>query len=508
MNKGASVGKWLKPALMLLVVCCVEFGAEQSASARSSHQRSSSPPSSPKVDEKPVFELAEKLGHQPELMTPEYLKYLLGHPAKCEYTTFNMTYHWQTNKGGIGTQYCTLTERRDANHQLVQAIMRIDMPESDKTLVDVEKRIEGEDNQNTPDGSAANGSMSSNGYWSPNGFVSGSPSGHSAPPPINNVPNGNLGALAGSLAPPYQDYNQKPHGKKLFDQECRPSLRYSFVPNTFVTYTQASRTPYVHRIEISYAGPPLPPPSQLEIESVAIGMRTRALAHHSNELHNLAVPMLNDHLYDNPADAEAHYYLGLSYQKTGNLNNAIREYQTALRYSWDNPDIAQKSAQSLQELHVLPSPDDKFAFHDLKFKAKGQGLVEGDVNATQDRETVLASSTAGNYIPGGYVGSHDMPLLFSPGTRLLAPMGQPVSGVQFPSQFGGQAGWTPSTGGLPGSEMPVPTGGSPSYPIAPGLLNQTVPQIGQIGNSAPNGVDLNFGPDSFVGAASRFEAGF
>lgn len=178
MKKGASLGKWLKPAFVLFAVCCLAQSVDQSAFARSNNQ----PPPPPKVDEKPAFELAEKLGHQPELLTPEYLKYLLGHPAKREYSAVNMTYHWQTNRGGIGTQYCTLTERRDANHQLVQAILQIDMPESDKTLVDVQKRIEGENNQNDPD--AANGvPMGGNGPWSPNGFMSGN-----GGPPNNFLP--------------------------------------------------------------------------------------------------------------------------------------------------------------------------------------------------------------------------------------------------------------------------------------------------------------------------------
>jgi tetratricopeptide (TPR) repeat protein len=250
-------------------------------------------------------------------------------------------------------------------------------------------------------------------------------------------------------------------------------------------------------------------------------MRTRALAHHSKDLHDLAVPMLNDHLSDNPADAEAHYYLGLSYQKMGNLNNAIREYQTALRYSWDNPDIAQKAAQSLQELHVLPSPDDKFAFHELKFKANGQGLVEGDVNSTVDRETMLATSTAGNYIPGGFVGSNDMPLLFSPGTRLLAPMGNGLMPGQMPGtqpgsqfQFGGQPGWPsniggPRQGGSYGWGMQGQMAGNPGYRApASGGLSPTNAAMNQYGRSAPNGGDLGFGPDSFASAASRFEAGF
>ena len=156
---------------------------------------------------------------------------------------------------------------------------------------------------------------------------------------------------------------------------------------------QAPNTFHVHHAEIVYAGPPLPPPNQADIADVANGMRTRALAHHAKDSHNLAIPMLSDHLIDNPADAEAHYALGLSYQKSSNLNAAIGEYQLALRYSNGDETVTNKAVQSLQQLHVLPSPDDKFDYHTLRFKQNGQGLTEGDVIATQDRQSLVANRT-------------------------------------------------------------------------------------------------------------------
>jgi hypothetical protein len=120
-------------------------------------------------------------------------------------------------------------------------------------------------------------------------------------------------------------------------------------------------------------------------------MRTRAFAHNAADKHNLSVPMLNDHLTANPSDAEAHYALGVSYQKASQLNDAIAEYQLALRYSNGNSVVANNAVQSLQQLHVLQSPDDRIDFHTLKFKQNGQGLTEGDVIATQDRQSLLGN---------------------------------------------------------------------------------------------------------------------
>lgn len=185
--------------------------------------------------------------------------------------------------------------------------------------------------------------------------------------------------------------------KHLFDQQCRPSLQFSFVPYTNVFYTQAPNTFHVHHAEVVYNGPPLPPPSQNDVALVAQEMRLRALTHHAKDSHNLAVPMLSDHLIDNPGDAEAHYALGLSYQKSSNLNAAISEYQLALRYSNGDQNVANKALQSLQQLQVLPSPNDQIQYHTLRFKQDGQGLTEGDVIASQDRQSLLASSKPAFY---------------------------------------------------------------------------------------------------------------
>jgi hypothetical protein len=83
----------------------------------------------------------------------------------------------------------------------------------------------------------------------------------------------------------------------------------------------------------------------------------------------------------------------VSYQKASQLNDAIAEYQLALRYSNGDSVVANNAIQSLQNLHVLQSPNDRIDFHTLKFKQDGQGLTEGDVIATQDRQSLLANQT-------------------------------------------------------------------------------------------------------------------
>jgi tetratricopeptide (TPR) repeat protein len=378
----------LKSALSLLVLTNMVFTTIQPCVARQHPQRVV-------ISEKPSLDLIEKLGHQPELITPEYLYYVLGRPAKRNVADgSNTTYHWLTNEGGIGTQDCELTQTLDANKRIVRASFKMNLPRSTVTLVDIEKKISDDRNaaaaaqsgqgpgqwqaptqSGQPGGSSATGSQ----FPGANSSQFPAPTNSQFPAATANNQSGNSSALPPEI------------GRKLFDQECRPSLQYSFVPHTTVLYTQAANTFHVHRAQIDYVGPPLPPPSQQDLAEVATGMRTRAFAHNAADKHGLAVPMLNDHLTANPSDAEAHYALGVSYQKASQLNDAIAEYQLALRYSNGNSVVANNAVQSLQQLHVLQSPDDRIDFHTLKFKQNGQGLTEGDVIATQDRQSLLGN---------------------------------------------------------------------------------------------------------------------
>jgi hypothetical protein len=426
------------------------------------------------ISEKPTLDLVEKLSQQPELLCTQYLQYILGRPAKRHFVDQTTTvFHWVTAEGGIGTQDCELWETRDANHRLTRSIFKVNLPHSQTSITDIEKKLSGDANtlstrypmppgypSNVPPGfspgaantsypgsaapsatapgapgsplasnaasgfgapgvsgmplaSGVNGPSSAAGISgiagfpnspsdSPSSAPSASPSGGPWPtaigasngsptasmPPYSGQPVGNLGSIVNQFP---QKIVPRMAAKHLFDQQCRPSLQFSFVPYTNVFYTQAPNTFHVHHCEVVYNGPPLPPPSQNDIALVAQEMRLRALTHHAKDSHNLAVPMLTDHLIDNPGDAEAHYALGLSYQKSSNLNAAISEYQLALRYSNGDQNVSSKATASLQQLQVLPSPNDQLQYHTLRFKQDGQGLTEGDVIATQDRQTFLAN---------------------------------------------------------------------------------------------------------------------
>jgi tetratricopeptide (TPR) repeat protein len=373
----------LKSALSLLVLTHIVSTAVQPCSA---YKRKH--PERVIISEKPTLDLIEKLGHQPELITPEYLQYVLGRPAKRNVADgSNTTYHWLTNAGGIGTQDCELTQTLDPNKRIIKSFFKINIPMSTVTLVDIEKKIN-DDRANYAAGAAQAGSLGSgSGIGTTSAAATGTTSAAAAGTTSAAATGTSTTTATGSATPALPPEV----GRKLFDQQCRPSLKYSFVPYTTVLYTQAPNTFHVHLAQITYVGPPLPPPSQQDIASVATEMRTRALAHNVADKHHLAVPMLNDHLYGNPSDAEAHYALGVSYQKASQLNDAIAEYQLALRYSNGDSVVANNAIQSLQNLHVIQSPDDRIDFHTLKFKQDGQGLTEGDVIATQDRQSLLAN---------------------------------------------------------------------------------------------------------------------
>ena len=105
----------LKSAFTLLILSGVIFTPLQPVFARR-------PPQQKKVviSEKPTLDLIEKLGHQPELLTPEYLQYILGRPAKRNVSNgSNTTYHWVASEGGIGALDCELvqnTRRQSTNN--------------------------------------------------------------------------------------------------------------------------------------------------------------------------------------------------------------------------------------------------------------------------------------------------------------------------------------------------------------------------------------------------------
>ncbi len=179
-------------------------------------------------------------------------------------------------------------------------------------------------------------------------------------------------------------------GKKFYDKNCRPALQYAIGPNTTVTFVQEQNKFYVHHVQVRYAGPPLPPPSAADMQAAQNDRRTLALSQNGNGKQDASVSLLWQHLSQDPNDAEARYALAQAYQKSGNLNQAIVQYQTALACAGDNAAVSQKCIEGLQQLHVIATPGEQLDFHNLKLKPHGQGFSQGDVTETDQRQDLVA----------------------------------------------------------------------------------------------------------------------
>jgi len=192
-------------------------------------------------------------------------------------------------------------------------------------------------------------------------------------------------------------------GKKFYDNSCFPALRFSFQPNTSLTYTQKQNTFQVHHIEVAYSGPPLPPPTPQQLLDISNDRRMKALATLSNGQNLQSAPLLEQHLAENPHDAEAHYALGIAYQNSSHINEAIAQYKLGLVNAGNDPDVTNKCIQRLQALQVIPDPNQQVDFHHLALKNHGQGLSEGDVQASTTQENLITHNQPMSNAPQGTV---------------------------------------------------------------------------------------------------------
>lgn len=296
-----------------------------------------------------IMLLADRLARNPELMNLSYLKYALGNPSKTAGSYDGVTYSWNPRLSGPSeATACVLALRTNANRQTIGSVMNIELPDSDVTLVDVEKR-------------------------------------------------------------------EQTIGKKFYDNNCFPALRFSFQPNTTLTYTQQQNTFQVHHIEIAYAGPPLPPPTPQQILDVQNDRRMKALAALSNGQTLQSTPLLEQHLMENPRDAEAHYALGIAYQNSSHINEAIAQYKLGLVNANNDPDIISKCTQRLQALQVIPDPNQQVDFHHLALKNHGQGLTQGDVQSSTSKGNLMTNNTPMSNAPGGQAPFN------GPGTQVTPP---------------------------------------------------------------------------------------
>ncbi len=368
------------------------------------------------LDEDAV-KLVEKLSHHPELMNLNYLRYNLGYPVKTQVGLSSKIYYWHSLQAGVDKiPHSELTQILDQKGRVTNATFRMDLPESDIKLTDIYKKEMGEAQQVGNQNNNQNGANGQQPSQFSNQAQSGGQSYISGSGPGQVPPDAWASAGGQRLC------------KQFYDQNCHPALQFSFVKNTTVTYKQEQNRFYVNEVEVHYAGPPLPAPLPEQMQANVDERRTKALAQSAAGSHQLAMPLLKEHLQEQPNDAEAHYALALAFQKQSHLNEAILEYHAAMACAGsNNSEVTQKCTTALQELHVLPAPDERLGFHELKLKAHGQGFREGDEQTSTTRNALIASQS----VPPGSANNPNLvdPILLSP--SLSSPAGYGNSGNNF-----------------------------------------------------------------------------
>ncbi len=142
--------------------------------------------------------------------------------------------------------------------------------------------------------------------------------------------------------------------QQFYDEKGIPCTSYSTSPNTQLIFKQPSNAFRITKVSVDYAGPPLPGPS-LQFIGFAQDYRLQKLLKNlDNGNPQELITILKSHLSEFPSDAKAHLELAKVYQKTFNLNDAIKEFQTALNCANNDPIITDEADQGLRSLKVLP----------------------------------------------------------------------------------------------------------------------------------------------------------
>jgi hypothetical protein len=143
--------------------------------------------------------------------------------------------------------------------------------------------------------------------------------------------------------------------KTYFDSNGTPCKMYNTAPNTMLLFTEPQGMFRVTQARITYQGPPLTPVGQIEREeskAANVKLASQELERHdwhAAELH------LRQHLAQYPQDAAVHFELAQTLREEGEINNAINEYRTALKYAGGNDELRDQCLAGLQELKV-PTP--------------------------------------------------------------------------------------------------------------------------------------------------------
>ncbi len=145
--------------------------------------------------------------------------------------------------------------------------------------------------------------------------------------------------------------------KRVFDTQAYPVDVYSTAPYTCIACTQPHDSFRVEKIQVHYDGPPLPPPSKLEILNAYNDHKERVLAVSQSKqgayTHD-AIPWLEREARYRPQDPNVHLELARAYRSNLMMNEAITEYGTAARLAGDDYHVVDQCRQALIEMKVLP----------------------------------------------------------------------------------------------------------------------------------------------------------
>ncbi len=147
-----------------------------------------------------------------------------------------------------------------------------------------------------------------------------------------------------------------PMTKQTYDHRSHLTSVYSWTSNTYVAFSHPPHDTHVREIKIGYNGPPLPGPSEEDLQLAYNFRKANMLAAAAAGRHKEAVPWLVVDAKKNPNDANSHLALAESYRGNLQLNQAIKEYYKAIELAPNDESVRGRCVAALVELRVLP-PD-------------------------------------------------------------------------------------------------------------------------------------------------------
>ncbi|HEY9714531.1 MAG TPA: hypothetical protein V6C72_13780, partial [Chroococcales cyanobacterium] len=245
--------------------------------------------------------------------------------------------------------------------------------------------------------------------------------------------------------------------KKYYDQKSCPTEEFCFVPYTLVRFTQPHHSKRVCRVFITYKGPALPKPQVADIETAKAGRKMAAMEHIKNENWRESLPLLYEHIAEEPQDMEAHIALAQAYTSMSNINAAIDQYKFALANANGDQNVTAQATKGLQDLRVLPTvdADTQELHHEYQLEKDGEGFHAGDV---QTKGAQIAQAPGSKQMQNGEFS--DLQPSYGMQPYSSAPVGAGPMGMPMGAPMGSLTG--SPTNGLtgPGNPMAAPPVGS------------------------------------------------